>query len=74
MKKGEPVKIPGLGILRLRKMKARMGDGTRRPERRSRFRRGKKVGFTVVKDFKDGVLGRTIKKEHRKLTGPVSPA
>ena len=28
VKKGESVKIPGLGIFRLRKMKARMGAGS----------------------------------------------
>ena len=49
VKKGESVKIPGLGIFRLRKMKARVGRAIRRPARRSRFPARKKVGFSVAK-------------------------
>ncbi len=56
VKKGDPVKIPGLGILRLRKMKARMG---RNPQTGAAIKipARKKVGFTVAKAFKDSVLG-----------------
>jgi DNA-binding protein HU-beta len=56
VKKGEPVKIPGLGILRLRKMKARMGRNPQTGEA-IKIPARKKVGFTVSKAFKDSVLG-----------------
>lgn len=56
VKKGEPVKIPGLGILRLRKMKARMGRNPQTGEA-IKIPARKKVGFTVSKSFKDSVLG-----------------
>lgn len=56
VKKGEPVKIPGLGILRLRKMKARMGRNPQTGEA-IKIPARKKVGFTVSKSFKDTVLG-----------------
>ncbi len=56
VKKGEPVKIPGLGILRLRKMKARMGRNPQTGEA-IKIPARKKVGFTVSKSFKDAVLG-----------------
>lgn len=60
VKKGEPVKIPGLGILRLRKMKARMGRNPQTGEA-IKIPARKKVGFTVSKSFKDTVLG--VKKK-----------
>ena len=60
IKKGESVKIPGLGILRLRKMKARIGRNPQTGEQ-IKIPARKKVGFTVAKTFKDGVLG-TAKK------------
>jgi DNA-binding protein HU-beta len=60
IKKGDPVKIPGLGILRLRKMKARMGRNPQTGEA-IKIPARKKVGFTVAKVFKDSVLG-TAKK------------
>jgi DNA-binding protein HU-beta len=56
VKKGDPVKIPGLGILRLRKMKARMGRNPQTGEA-IKIPARKKVGFTVAKVFKDSVLG-----------------
>ncbi len=56
IKKGDPVKIPGLGILRLRKMKARMGRNPQTGEA-IKIPARKKVGFTVAKVFKDSVLG-----------------
>ena len=59
VKKGDPVKIPGLGILRLRKMKARMGRNPQTGEA-IKIPARKKVGFTVSKSFKDVILG--IKK------------
>ena len=61
VKKGDPVKIPGLGILRLRKMKARMGRNPQTGEA-IKIPARKKVGFTVAKAFKDGVLGGKKKK------------
>jgi DNA-binding protein HU-beta len=56
VKKGDPVKIPGLGIFRKVQTKARMGrnpqtgDAIKIPAR-------KKVRFSVAKTFKDSVLG-----------------
>jgi DNA-binding protein HU-beta len=60
IKKGDPVKLPGFGILRLRKMKARMGRNPQTGEA-IKIPARKKVGFTVSKAFKDSVLG-TAKK------------
>ncbi|MEI8357016.1 MAG: HU family DNA-binding protein [Deltaproteobacteria bacterium] len=60
IKKGDPVKLPGFGILRLRKMKARMGRNPQTGEA-IKIPARKKVGFTVSKSFKDSVLG-TAKK------------
>ncbi|MBU6281811.1 HU family DNA-binding protein, partial [bacterium] len=55
IKKGDPVKLPGFGILRLRKMKARMGRNPQTGEA-IKIPARKKVGFTVSKAFKDSVL------------------
>jgi DNA-binding protein HU-beta len=60
VKKGENLKIPGLGIFRLRKMKARMGRNPQTGEA-IKIPARKKVGFTVAKTFKQTVLG-TAKK------------
>jgi DNA-binding protein HU-beta len=57
VKKGEPVKLPGLGTFRLRKMKARMGRNPQTGEP-IKIPARKKVGFTVAKTFKDTVLGK----------------
>jgi len=57
VKKGESVKIPGLGIFRLRKMKARMGRNPQTGEP-IKIPARKKVGFSVAKTFKETVLGR----------------
>jgi DNA-binding protein HU-beta len=56
VKKGESLKIPGLGIFRLRKMKARMGRNPQTGEQ-IKIPARKKVGFTVAKSFKESVLG-----------------
>ena len=58
VKKGESVKIPGLGIFRLRKMKARMGRNPQTGEA-IKIPARKKVGFSVAKTFKETVLGKT---------------
>lgn len=56
VRKGEPVKIPGLGIFKKVKTKARMGrnpqtgDPIKIPART-------KARFTMAKSFKDQVLG-----------------
>jgi DNA-binding protein HU-beta len=60
VKKGESVKIPGLGIFRLRKMKARMGRNPQTGEPINIPAR-KKVGFSVAKTFKEQVLGNSKK-------------
>ena len=60
VKKGENVKIPGLGIFRLRKMKARVGRNPQTGEPINIPAR-KKVGFSVAKTFKDTVLGTSRK-------------
>ena len=57
VKKGENVKIPGLGIFRLRKMKARMGRNPQTGEA-IKIPARKKVGFSVAKTFKESVLGK----------------
>jgi DNA-binding protein HU-beta len=57
VKKGENVKIPGLGIFRLRKMKARMGRNPQTGEA-IKIPARKKVGFSVAKTFKEAVLGK----------------
>jgi DNA-binding protein HU-beta len=58
VKKGESVKIPGLGIFRLRKMKARMGRNPQTGEP-IKIPARKKVGFSVAKTFKETVLGKS---------------
>ncbi len=58
VKKGESVKIPGLGIFRLRKMKARMGRNPQTGEA-IKIPARKKVGFSVAKTFKESVLGKS---------------
>jgi DNA-binding protein HU-beta len=60
VKKGESVKIPGLGIFRLRKMKARMGRNPQTGEP-IKIPARKKVGFSVAKTFKVSVLGKPTK-------------
>ena len=57
VKKGESVKIPGLGIFRLRKMKARVGRNPQTGEA-IKIPARKKVGFSVAKTFKESVLGK----------------
>lgn len=57
VKRGENVKIPGLGIFRLRKMKARMGRNPQTGEA-IKIPARKKVGFSVAKTFKETVLGK----------------
>ena len=57
VKKGESVKIPGLGIFRLRKMKARMGRNPQTGEA-IKIPARKKVGFSVAKMFKESVLAK----------------
>ncbi|HLY39448.1 MAG TPA: HU family DNA-binding protein [Candidatus Binatia bacterium] len=61
VKKGESVKIPRLGIFRLRKMKARMGRNPQTGEP-IKIPARKKVGFSVAKTFKETVLGNSGKK------------
>lgn len=56
VKTGDSLKIPGLGVFRLRKMKARMGRNPQTGEP-IKIPARKKVGFTVAKSFKETVLG-----------------
>ena len=60
VKKGENVKIPGLGVFRLRKMKARVGRNPQTGEP-IKIPARKKVGFSVAKTFKETVLGTNRK-------------
>jgi len=60
-KEGEAVKIPGLGIFRLRKMKARMGRNPQTGEP-IKIPARKKVGFSVARAFKETVLGNGARK------------
>jgi len=56
VRKGDSLKIPGLGIFRLRRLRARVG---RHPQTGEPLKipARKKVGFTVAKSFKETVLG-----------------
>ncbi len=60
VKKGESVKISGLGVFRLRRMKARMGRNPQTGEP-IKIPARRKVGFSVAKTFKDTVLGNNKK-------------
>jgi len=57
VKKGEPVKIPGLGTFKKRETKARTG---RNPQTGAPIQipARKKAAFTVAKSFKEAVLGK----------------
>ncbi len=56
VKKGDPVKIPGLGTFRKVQTKARMGRNPQTGEA-IKIPARKKVRFTVAKTFKEAVLG-----------------
>ena len=56
VKKGEPVKIPGLGTFRKVQTKARMGRNPQTGEP-IKIPARKKVRFSVAKTFKESVLG-----------------
>ena len=56
VKKGDSLKIPGLGIFRLRRLRARIGRNPQTGEP-LKIPARKKVGFTVAKSFKETVLG-----------------
>ncbi|GBD26025.1 DNA-binding protein HU [bacterium HR30] len=61
VKKGDPVKIPGLGIFRKVQTKARTGRNPQTGEP-IKIPARKKVRFTVAKSFKESVLGAKPKK------------
>jgi DNA-binding protein HU-beta len=61
IKKGESLRIPGLGVFRLRKMKARIGRNPQTGEE-IRIPARRKVGFTVAKSFKETVLGAATRR------------
>lgn len=56
VKKGDPVKIPGLGTFRKVQTKARMGRNPQTGEP-IKIPARKKVRFSVAKTFKEAVLG-----------------
>ena len=56
VRKGDPVKIVGLGTFRKVQMKARMGRNPQTGEP-IKIPARKKVRFSVAKTFKDAVLG-----------------
>ncbi len=56
VRKGEPVKIPGLGTFRKVQTKARMGRNPQTGEA-IKIPARKKVRFSVAKTFKESVLG-----------------
>jgi DNA-binding protein HU-beta len=58
VKKGESVKIPRLGIFRLRKMKARVGRNPADRRRDQGFPRARRSASPVAKEFKESVLGK----------------
>ncbi len=55
LKKGERIRIVGLGILQVRKRAARMKAATRRPASRSRSRPARRVAFRAAKELKEAV-------------------
>lgn len=55
LKGGERVRIPGLGILEVKQMKARMGRNPQTGEA-IQIPAKKKVAFRVAKDLKESVL------------------
>ncbi|MFN8624844.1 MAG: HU family DNA-binding protein [Candidatus Binatia bacterium] len=57
VKKGDPVKIPGLGTFRKVQTKARMGRNPQTGEQ-IKIPARKKVRFSVAKTFKESVLGK----------------
>jgi len=56
VRKGDPVKIPGLGTFRKVQTKARMGRNPQTGEA-IKIPARKKVRFSVAKTFKEAVLG-----------------
>jgi DNA-binding protein HU-beta len=56
VRKGDPVKIPGLGTFRKVQTKARMGRNPQTGEA-IKIPARKKVRFSVAKSFKEAVLG-----------------
>jgi DNA-binding protein HU-beta len=57
VRKGDPVKIPGLGTFRKVQTKARMGRNPQTGEP-IKIPARKKVRFSVAKTFKESVLGK----------------
>ncbi len=57
VRKGDPVKIPGLGTFRKVQTKARMGRTPQTGEA-IKIPARKKVRFSVAKTFKESVLGK----------------
>jgi DNA-binding protein HU-beta len=57
VRKGDPVKIPGLGTFRKVQTKARMGRNPQTGEP-IKIPARKKARFSVAKTFKDAVLGK----------------
>ena len=57
VRRGEPVKIPGLGTFRKVQTKARMGRNPQTGEA-IKIPARKKVRFSVAKTFKESVLGK----------------
>jgi DNA-binding protein HU-beta len=57
VKKGDPVKLPGLGTFRKVQSKARMGRNPQTGEP-VKIPARKKVRFSVAKSFKEQVLGK----------------
>jgi DNA-binding protein HU-beta len=57
VRKGDPVKIPGLGTFRKVQTKARMGRNPQTGEQ-IKIPARKKVRFSVAKTFKEAILGK----------------
>ena len=57
VRKGDPIKIPGLGTFRKVQTKARMGRNPQTGEQ-IKIPARKKVRFSVAKTFKEAVLGK----------------
>ena len=57
VRKGDPIKIPGLGTFRKVQTKARMGRNPQTGEQ-IKIPARKKVRFSVAKTFREAVLGK----------------
>src|SRR6516225_1019520 len=73
LKKGERIRIGGLGILQVRKRAARMGRNPATGEP-IQIKASKKVAFRRLKEIKKAILSPSGKTENFRSWGPQPPA